>query len=173
MKKLLQYFLLIIVLVSCKEKEQKQTAITTPAKDTLLQTPMGVTISEDTAKLSKILDFKTFKPDSVAFKYTGADINMLPADSAAMGKHYSLEAILIYDEHTYAAILEKYMDAGFPKAKLDRSEFNFDWMDDAIKRELQLSNADYFGNPDIFLGTNRKAKLWFLDKKILVKLTNP
>lgn len=172
--KIVLYLLLIVVYASCTGNEQKHEAANGSTKNIIEQRPLSAMISADTAKLSKIIDLKTFPPQSAAFKYTGADLALLPADTAEINKEdYALEAVLSYDEKTYGAILTKYMDAGFPKAKYSRNDFDFSWLDADVRQELQSSNTDYFGNPDIFLGTNGKAKLWFLDKKILVKLKNP
>ena len=128
----------------------------------------SLVLSADTAikpqtPLSSVLNFKNFRPTKVLFK-------MMPVQNGSPVTNKPLEAVVFYDERSYAAILERYMDAGFPKAKFKREEFNFGWMADSLKQELLLSNANYFGNPDIFLGTGGKAKLWFLNKKILVKL---
>lgn len=173
MKKIL-YLLMLIIYVSCVGNEQKNESANDTTKHVIDQNPLAAMISEDTAKLSKIIDLKNFPPQRVSFKYHGADLALLPDDSVEINKEdYSLEAVLNYDEKTYGAILTRYMDMGFPKAKYNRSDFNFSWLDDTVKQELQSSNTDYFGNPDIFLGTNGKAELWFLDKKILVKLQNP
>ena len=59
------------------------------------------------------------------------------------------------------------MDVGFPKGDYTKDDFRFDWLDDLVKAELELSQEGYKGNPDIFLGTNGEARLWFLNKKIV------
>lgn len=112
--------------------------------------------------IANTLDLKTFPPEKVIYKTWG---------NSADGQETSgLEAVLFYEEHMYGSILEKYMNDGFPKGDYKKEDFKFDWLDDAMIAELGHSTNSYKGNPDIFLGTQGKAKLWFLDKKILVKL---
>lgn len=121
----------------------------------------------DSAIAVQLLDTSAFKPLNILAQYNGPNISEVKKDTTLS---YNLEAVLAYDEHTYGAILEKYMDADFPKGDYKKEDFNFNWLDTALKSELHLSKENYKGNPDIFLGTNGRAKLWFLDKKILVSL---
>lgn len=139
------------------------TACTAPARKPenkppgLTFTKAGMAISEDTAKLAKLVDLKTYPPETATFKWNGANTN-------------GLEAVLFYDEKTYGAILTAYMNAGFPKGNYAKEQFDFPWLDSAQHAELQFSKPGYTGNPDIFLGTTGRGRLWFLNKKVLLKI---
>lgn len=117
-------------------------------------------VSRDFKLLGGFLDLETFKPDSVVFVLSEKD-----SPGNGSGK---LEAVLFYQELVYGKILEKYMDEDFPKGDYKKEEFDFKWLDEHLKAELELSKADYKGNPDVFLGTDGKARLWFLDEKVFV-----
>ena len=61
------------------------------------------------------------------------------------------------------------MDEDFPKSDLKKEDFDFTWLSESLKHELRLSKVEYKGNPDIFLGTDGQAELWFSDRKIFLK----
>ncbi|MBO9620517.1 MAG: hypothetical protein J7539_15950 [Niabella sp.] len=153
MIKTIFYAGLLLAVAACtnpgKPKENKPSEVTL--------TKAGLAISEDTAKLAKLIDLRTYPPDAATFKWNGTNTN-------------GLEAVLFYDEKTYGAILNAYMNAGFPKGNYSKDQFDFPWLDSAQHAELQFSKPDYTGNPDIFLGTGGKGMLWFLDKKVLLKV---
>ncbi|AHF17579.1 hypothetical protein [Niabella soli] len=153
MTKMFFYIGFIIIVAACtnpgKQPENKPSEVTL--------TKAGMAISEDTAKLAKLIDLHTYPPEMATFKWNGANTN-------------GLEAVLFYDEKIYGAILTAYMNASFPKGNYTKEQFDFPWLDSAQHAELQLSKPDYTGNPDIFLGTSGKGRLWFLDKKVLLKV---
>jgi hypothetical protein len=159
MNHLIRIFLLltvVMILVACGQNDTGNTGES--AK------PVN-----DSAIAVKLLDVSRYKPLNVFAKYQGPDISSLQNDTSA---HYNLEAVFLYDELTFGAILEKYMDAGFPKGNYNKEDFEFKWLDKPLRAELEAGKDNYKGNPDIFLGTNGLAKLWFLNKKILIKLEN-
>lgn len=116
-------------------------------------------IAFDTARVASVIDLKTFRPERVVYQFK---------KEAATDSLKKLHAILYYDEPVFIKILEKYMDQDFPKGDYQKNDFEFDWLNDTIQAELQLSKPDYRGNPDIFLGTEHKGQLWFLNKKVLL-----
>lgn len=126
-------------------------------------------VPQDSAIAVQLLDVQTFKPLNVIAKYNGPDVASLKKDST---QKYSLEALLYYDEHEVEHILAKYFDADIPKGNYSKKEFEFNWLDDDIMKEMGTGDPKYTGSPDLFLGTNGKAKLWFVGRKILVKLDN-
>jgi len=159
MNHLNRIFLLLtvmVILVACEQNDTRKTKES--AK------PVN-----DSAVAVRLLDVSRYRPLNVFAKYQGPDISSLQKDTSA---HYNLEAVFLYDEHTFGTILEKYMDAGFPKGNYNKEDFEFKWLDEPLKAELEAGNDNYKGNPDIFLGTNSRAQLWFLNKKILIKLEN-
>lgn len=124
---------------------------------------------KDSAIAVQLLDVQTYKPLNVIARYEGADVALVKKDST---QEYNLEALLYYDEHEVGKILEKYLDGGFPKANYSQKDFEFAWLDEDLKKELESGDPKYTGSPDIFLGTNGKAKIWFVGRKVLVKMGN-
>lgn len=147
---------LAFLLTACGGAESEKPSTEPNTKQTSVALAK-VAISEDTAKLAQVLDLKKYPPERAVFKWNGKDKE-------------GLEALLVYDEKTFGDILTAYMDAGFPKGNYSRDQFNFQWLDSARVEELNFSKPDYVGNPDIFLGTDGKGMLWFLDKKLLLKV---
>ncbi len=126
-------------------------------------------IPQDSAIAAHLLDLQTYKPLNVIAKYDGPNVALLKKDST---QKYKLEALLYYDEYNVGEILSKFMDADFPKANYSKEDFEFNWLDDDLKMEIESGDPKYTGSPDIFLGTNGKAKIWFVGRKVLVKLEN-
>ncbi|MCD2423206.1 hypothetical protein LQ567_10580 [Niabella pedocola] len=156
MKRLLIIYWIPLLMLACQNQEQPPAAhVAAPP----LQPQTGLGISEDRETLGRLIDLKTYPPSGVTFQWNGRDLS-------------GLEAILYYDEKNYGDILNAYMEAGFPKGNYAKEQFGFPWLDSAQQAELQFSKPDYTGNPDIFLGTGGKGMLWFLDKKILLKIAS-
>lgn len=160
LEKYLSSLLLIFLVVSCGSGEPRSTETVSPDSLTTTSIDLSAHLSNDTSKLSRVLDLHTFKPDSVIFHLNSDDTTK---------QGFNLEAVLFYEEHVYSAILEKYMEADFPKSNLKKEDFDFPWLTESLRRELSFSKVEYKGNPDIFLGTGRQAQLWFSDRKIFLK----
>lgn len=154
MKRTILWLLILFLGAACGNRQQASTA-EAPAGS--LQPQTGLGISEDKRTLGRLIDLETYPPYSAVFQWNGLNMD-------------GLEAILYYDEKVYGAILNAYMEAGFPRGTFSKEQFDFPWLDSARHAELQFSKPDYTGNPDIFLGTGGKGMLWFLDKKILLKV---
>lgn len=159
-EKYLSSLLFIFLVVSCGSGEPRSTETVSPDSLTTTSIDLSAQLSNDTSKLSRVLDLHTFRPDSVIFHLNSDDTTT---------QDFSLEAVLFYEEHVYGAILEKYMDEDFPKSDLKKEDFDFTWLSESLKHELSLSKVEYKGNPDIFLGTDGQAELWFSDRKIFLK----
>lgn len=149
---------LAFLIVSCGNDPTENAPLNSDT--TASSIDLSAHLSMDTSKLSRVLDVRTFKPDSVIFHLNSDDTTK---------QGFNLEAVLFYEEHVYSAILEKYMEADFPKSNLKKEDFDFPWLTESLKRELSFSKVEYKGNPDIFLGTGRQAQLWFSDRKIFLK----
>ncbi|WP_300598378.1 hypothetical protein [Niabella sp.] len=154
MKRLLIYGCILFPVLACQNRQQPPAA--QPAVQSL-QLQTGLAISEDRETLGRLIDLKAYPPTGVTFQWNGQDMR-------------GLEAILYYNEKIYGDILNVYMEAGFPKGNYRKEQFGFSWLDSAQQAELQFSKPDYVGNPDIFLGTGGRGRLWFLDRKILLKV---
>jgi|GEM_PF-4190864 len=154
MKRMILFYFILLG-TACENRQQASSA--EPSAPAALKPNTGLGISENKETLGKLIDLKTYPPYSVVFQWNGQNIN-------------GLEAILYYDEQHYGDILNTYMEAGFPKGNYSKAQFCFPWLDSARYAELQFSKPDYVGNPDIFLGTGGRGMLWFLDKKILLKV---
>ena len=147
-------FLILLLGTACGNRKQTPATGSTPQP---LRPRMGMSISDDREKLGRLIDLRNYPPVSVVFQWNGQNTD-------------GLEALLVFDEKTYGALLTAYMDAGFPKGDYTREQFDFPWLDSAQHAELHFSKPDYKGNPDIFLGTRGKGRLWFLDKKLLLQI---
>ncbi|MCF3109357.1 hypothetical protein LL912_11270 [Niabella sp. CC-SYL272] len=154
MKRFLIHWMLLVSVLACQNRKPPPAAHT--AVQPLLP-QMGLGISEDREQLGRLLNLNLYPPTGVTYQWNGQNRN-------------GLEAVLYYDEKTYGEILNAYMEAGFPKGNSIKEQFSFSWLDSAQQAELRFSKPDYTGNPDIFLGTQGKGMLWFLDKKILLKV---
>lgn len=131
------------------------------------------TISTDIEKLGQLLNFKTYKPTKVKFKYTFIDNTGQNKRLSVPGpSDYSLQALLYFDSLTFEKFIDYDRNADYPSPNYNREEFKFDWLDKEILNELNNSKENYHGHPNFFFGTTN-AKAWYLDKKILIsKWTN-
>jgi len=130
--------------------------------------------SADTAKLSQIIDIRTFKPTRVNFKYTYISNAANSQRFSVPGPSYSrLEALLDFDADTFDKIVTGYRSAAYTAPSMDKKDFAFDWLDAAVRSELDKTDSTYKGSPDFLFGSDKNGGLWLLDKKILlVKYSN-
>lgn len=128
------------------------------------------TVSKDIEKLGKLLDFKTYKPIKVKFKYVYIDNSGSNDRLSVPGpSDYSLEALLYFDSLTFRKLndFEKNIDY-YHYPNYNKSDFKFDWLDKETLNELENSNPNYHGHPDFFFGSSH-GKSWYLNKKILIQ----
>jgi hypothetical protein len=171
---------ILISIFSCgqhqdtKQTISKQDITKTPLKDTTyVNGNVTTTISEDIDKLSKLLDFKTYKPTRVVFKYVFIDNSGQNERMSVPGpSDYSLQALMYFDSLTFEKFYDFDRHADYPSPNYNKEDFKFDWLNKEILTELENSNPNYHGHPDFFFGTTN-GKSWYLDKKILIqKWTN-
>ncbi|UAY53046.1 hypothetical protein [Ferruginibacter albus] len=165
MKAIFQLLICTILFFSCVQQAKKTDS------DTIKEGNKTTTLSTDTGKLSKLIDITTFKPASVKFKYTVIDNSgqnerlTVPGPSDAY-----LQAVLYFDTATYKQLQAKYFSIDYLSPNFDKQEFNFELLDQDVRKELLHSDTNYHGHPDYFFGSGTKGKLWFLKNKVL--LTN-
>jgi hypothetical protein len=178
------FFILVALttMVSCGQRQDRKQSDTSnetvtnevTLKDSVVKNGnVTTTISTDINKLGQLLDFKTYKPTKVKFKYTFIDNSGQNQRVSVPGpSDYSLQAILYFDSLTFEKFLEYDRKANYPSPNCNKDEFKFDWLDKGIIEELNNSKENYHGHPNFFFGpTNSKA--WYLDRKILIsKWTN-
>lgn len=150
---------------------QKSTVV---SKDSVVKDGnITTTFSTDIDKLGLLLDFKTYKPTKVKFRYVFIDNSGQDQRISIPGpSDYSLQALLYFDSMTFEKLLDYDRDTIYSPPNFDKEEFEFDWLDKEVKKELSGSKENYHGHPDFFFGTTN-SKVWYLDRKILLsKWTN-
>lgn len=158
------FILLLGLFIACNKNSNQSND-----NDTQTIGNISTTISTDKSKLARVLNFNTYTPNQVKFKYIFIDNSGKGERFPAPGPSDSeLEAVLYYDSLTFQKILDLYKDTLFISPNYSSLQFDFDWLDENISGELLKSSKDYRGHPDIFLGTGNSGQLWFLDKKILI-----
>jgi hypothetical protein len=166
MTKLFLTFILTLSLLSCGQHNEKTDS------DTVKDGNKSTTLSTDTAKLSRLVDIATFKPTHAKFKYIFIDNSGQNERLTVPGPSDSyLQAILYFDTVTFNQLKTKYFSADYSSPNYDRQDFNFDWLDPDIRKELLQQDTSYHGHPDYFLGLGVKGKLWLLDNKLLLKIS--
>lgn len=151
--------ILVSVVAACSQTDKGPTA--SPSN-------VSSTISSDVNKLGKLLDFGKHKPAAVKFKYTVIDNSGNNKRVSVPGpSDYSLEALLYFDTLTFQKFIGFDRTADFPPPGYNKEAFKFDWLDKQIVTELDSSDADYTGHPDLHFGTTI-GKCWYLQNKILI-----
>lgn len=161
-----KFFLTIILTLSffaCRQHKEKTDS------DTVKEGNKSTTFSSDTSKLSKFIDIATYKPTHAKFKYIFIDNSGQDKRLNVPGPSDSyLQVVLYFDTTTFNQLKTKYFSADYSSPNYDRQEFNFDWLDQDVRKELLSSDTSYHGHPDYFLGLGAKGKLWLLDNKLLL-----
>jgi hypothetical protein len=151
-----------ILLFSC-QPETKQDG------DTITKGNVATTLSTDSAKLAKLIDLTRWRPTQVRFKYTLIDNSGKHDRMSIPGPSDShLEAVLYFDSITFNKLRKMYFLVDYKDPDYDKQQFNFTWLDPAIKTELLAGDASYHGHPDVFFGLGPTGKIWFLTNKCLV-----
>lgn len=165
------FSLLLMFSCSCTDQRNTDYSVKPSKKSALVDSIVVVdnvttTFSSDMNKLSKLLDFKKYKPEKVKFRYTFID-NSGGRTSVPGPSDYSLQAVLYFDSLTFEEFHEFDRSADYPSPNFDKEEFKFDWLNKSILSEIDHSQENYHGHPDFFFGT-RNGKCWYLDRKILI-----
>ncbi len=154
--------ILILTLFSCKDKMKRNT-------DSKI-------IYRDIKMLGNILNLSVYKPDSTLFKYApllssieGRQPSLLPGP-----KDYVLEAVLYFKPETMQKLKNKLeTEAPYPKDEESmRQIFSFNWLPDAIKKEIQQIDTLREYPATAFFNTGTSQMILLKDKIILYALTN-
>jgi hypothetical protein len=155
-----------MMLYSCGQHKDKNDG------DTIKEGNKSITLSTDTAKLSRLVDISIFKPTHSKFKYIFIDNSGQNERVKVPGPSDNyLQAVLYFDTTTFRQLKTKYFYVDYPSPNYDRQDFNFDWLDTETKNELFNSDTSYHGHPDYFFGLGEKGRLWFLNNKVLLTKT--
>jgi len=152
-----------ILLFSCQSRVTKQE------EETVTNGNVATTLSTDSAELAKLIDLTKWKPTKVQFKYILIDNSgkhnrlNVPGPSDAR-----LEAVLNFDPVTFDKLKKRYFLVDYKNSNYNKQEFNFDWLDPAVKTELLTGDSSYHGHPDVFFGLGPAGKIWFLTNKCLL-----
>ncbi|MFL9836839.1 hypothetical protein ABS768_04970 [Flavobacterium sp. ST-75] len=149
MKNLMAIAAATLLLISCNETDSKTEVIT----------------SKDITKLEKQLNLKPAQPDSVQYKLT---INNNSFGTVPGPSDYYLEGVLYYNDSIFKRIKEEYNNVDYNTPGFKKEAFNFKWLPQNIKNELNSSPENYSGHPDLFFNRNRITQLWLLKNKVLI-----
>lgn len=149
MKNLIAIAAATLLIASCNEKDNKTETVT----------------SKDIAKLKKHLNLKPAQPDSVQYKLT---INNNSFGTVPGPSDYYLEAVLYYNDSIFKRIKEEYHNVDYNAPGFKKETFDFKWLPESIKNELNTSPENYSGHPDLFYNRNRNTQLWLLKDKVLI-----
>ncbi|MBU2929955.1 hypothetical protein [Winogradskyella psychrotolerans] len=126
--------------------------------------------SSDIEKLDKLLNFEKFRPTKVKFKYVFIDNSGQNERLSVPGpSDYYLEALLEFDSITFTKMKAIEKDMEWIEQNHQKEAFNFEWLPQHIQQELDTSNPNYKGHPDLFFNTGSNGKIWYLNNKILIK----
>jgi hypothetical protein len=127
------------------------------------------TISTDINSLSKLLNFTTYKPVKVKYKYTFIDNSGKNDRISIPGpSDYHLEALLYFDSITFSRINDSIKKIKWIKQNSKKDTFNFNWLPNEISNELMNSDKKYYEHPDFFFGIGVHKKSLYLKNKILI-----
>jgi hypothetical protein len=170
LKYILAFLLTSSLLFACDRQANKNSEKAGENEEVVKSKNVTETISTDIDKLGKLLDFSTYKPTSVKFKYTYIDNSGPNKRISVPGpSDYSLEALLYFDTVTMEKFYEFDRNTEYDAPNFKKEEFNFDWLPNDIREELLNSNPNYHGHPDFFFGTGDNGKSWYLENKILIR----
>lgn len=155
-----------LLLFSCGQRTDKTES------DTTKEGNKTTTISTDTVKLSKLINISNFQPTHAKFKYIFIDNSGQSERLSVPGPSDSyLQAVLYFDTITFSQLKTKYFNVDYLSPNYAKQDFNFEWLDTNLRKELMQSDTNYHGHPDYFLGLGVKGKLWFLNNKVLLTKT--
>lgn len=171
LKYILTFLLTAFILTGFNQSTDKKSEKVTENDEVAKSQNVTETISTDINKLGELLDFSSYRPNSVKFKYTYIDNSGQNERISVPGSSdYNLEALLYFDTVTMDKFFEFFRSAKYAAPNYKKEEFNFDWLPSDVRKELLNSNSNYHGHPDFFFGTNMTGKSWYLENKILIKI---
>jgi len=136
-----------------------------PEEDTQTAYVVKSDESSDINKLGKLINLKNFRPEKIMYHHMYIE-TINGTGSEAEPKDDYLQAVLYFDSTTFQKMLEVSKNADYSLPNYSRGQFEFPWLERALFSELENSDSDYHGHPDLFFDT-QDGKIWFLDQKIL------
>jgi hypothetical protein len=158
-------YLIIFVLLSFSSCHSKEGKHTEPREES----NWNETLSQDSARLSRLINLSEFKPLKVQYRYVFIDNSGSQSRLSVPGPSDShLEAILEFDSATIERLRKAYYNIDYPEPKFSKKEFAFNWLDPQTLEELEKSDSTYSGHPDAFFSNRTSGKLWLLKHKVLL-----
>jgi hypothetical protein len=157
----------IAIAFTCCQRKQEQPKL---PPDTTRQGNIYTTHSRDTARLSKLVNLRLYKPHAVEFHYTyidnsgGDNFLSVPSPSDSY-----LEAVLYFDSATYSQLLKVCSDPPQESPTVNRvskGDFVFNWLPAGVTEELLKSDSSYH---NYTCAPFHRTALWLLDKKVLLR----
>jgi len=134
--------ILFISLVGCESP-----SVSEPKNGVVIQT------STDIQDLERLLSFDRFKPTKVKYLLIVAHDSILnDHEIVAIPKAGLLQALLYFDSSTFHGLKQRYEKMDYHHTQLRKEKFNFFWLDEDVKSELQNSD-DETSETDFFFGT--------------------
>jgi len=166
MTKLFWTLLWTLLFFSCAQRTEKTDG------DTVKEGNKTTTLSTDTVKLARLIDISIFKPTHAKFKYIFIDNSGQSERLSVPGPSDSyLQAVLYFDTTTFRQLKTKYISVDYLSPSYARQDFNFEWLDTNLRKELMQIDTSYHGHRDYFFGLGAKGKLWFLNNKVFLTKT--
>jgi hypothetical protein len=157
---------LIAILFACCQRKQEESKL---PPDTTRQGSIYTTHSRDTARLSKLIDLRTYKPTATEFHYTYIDNSGDGFLSTPGPSDSYLQAILYFDSATYNRLRKVCNDPpvdSLTYAPYQREDFIFPWVSPDVLDELLKSDSSYH---NYTCAPFHNCRLWLLNNKVLLR----
>jgi hypothetical protein len=122
--------------------------------------------SKDINKLGKLINLENFRPEKVDFQHIY--IETVNGNGSEEPKDDYLQAVLYFDAPTFQRLQDNLQKMSTALRKHNRSQFEFPWLDDSLRNQLKNSEGKYYNGYMGDLFGEKQAKLWLLDKKVLL-----
>lgn len=133
------------------------------------ETPVSYLVKSDEStkvnQLGKLINLQKFRPEKVEFHHTYIKtINGNGSEEAPKDDY--LQAVLYFDSQTFQKMSDLCKKADYALPNYRKKTFDFPWLSKELSIELENSDPNYHGHPDLFF-ESEGGKLWFLDQKVL------
>ena len=168
---------ILFAIVSCDDvssppkEEVYQDHVKAPTSKTITDGNISITTSTDIDKLGELLELRDYPPTSVKFQHTIIENYGYESEhNTAVKPDYEIEAVMNFDSTTFKLFMYSYSKADWVSPKYDKKEFEFSWLDEKTKQEIQASDSNYHGHPDFFwtYPNDPNCHLWILNRKVLL-----
>lgn len=167
---------LLFVIISCDDatspkEETYQEYVKAPDSKTITDGNISITTSTDIDKLGELLELRDYPPTSVKFQHTiFENYGYEDEHNIAVKPDYELEVVMNFDSNTFKQFMHAYSMADWVSPKYDKKEFEFSWLDEKTKKEIEASDPNYHGHIDLFwtYPNDPKCHLWILNQKVLL-----